>query len=28
VTSESKLTRPSGFPKAHHSLTRVGQATA
>jgi len=28
VTSEPKLTRPSGFPKAHHSLTRVGQATA
>ena len=28
VTSESKLTSPSGFPKAHHSLTRVGQATA
>ena len=27
MTSESKLTRPSGFPKAHLPLTRVGQAT-
>jgi hypothetical protein len=27
VTSESKLTRPSGFPKAHLAVVRVGQTT-